>query len=82
MKRKIMQELIEWKRDAGGKYAALIVGARRVGKSYIVEQFARENYKSYLVIDFTKVSDEIKDLFNHQADNFDTFLLCFRHFTM
>lgn len=73
MKRKIMQELIDWKHNSDGKYAALVVGARRVGKSYIVEQFAKENYKSYLMLNFTKVSDEIKDLFNHQADDFDTF---------
>lgn len=73
MKRKIMQELIDWKHNSDGKYAALVIGARRVGKSYIVEQFAKENYKSYLIINFTKVSDEIKDLFNHQADDLDTF---------
>ena len=73
MKRKIMQKLIEWKEKSNGHYAALIVGARRVGKSYIVEEFAKTHYKSYLIINFTKVSDEVKDLFNHQIDNFDIF---------
>lgn len=80
MKRKITQELINWKQTAAGKSAALVVGARRVGKSYIVEQFAKENYKSYLIIDFTRVSDEIKDLFYHQADDFDTFFTMLQTF--
>ena len=80
MKRKIMQELIDWKQNSAGKYAALIVGVRRVGKSYIVEKFAKEHYKSYLMIDFTKVSDEIKDLFNHQPDDFDTFFTMLQTF--
>lgn len=73
MKRKITQKMQEWKNTSEGKSALLIVGARRVGKSYIVEEFAKENYKTYLLIDFTKASDEVKDLFDHQADNFDTF---------
>lgn len=80
MKRKIIQDLTEWRQNSAGKYAALIVGARRVGKSYIVEQFAKDNYKSYLMIDFTKVSDEIKDLFNRQADDFDTFFTMLQTF--
>ena len=73
MKRKILNELIEWKNTSAGKSAALIVGARRVGKSYIVEQFAKDYYKAHLIIDFTKVGDQIKDLFLHQVDDFDTF---------
>ena len=73
MKRKIMDQLIEWKNTSRGKTAALIVGARRVGKSYIVEQFARDKYKAHLIIDFTKVSDQVKELFLHQVDDFDTF---------
>lgn len=73
MRRKITSDLWDWKNNSKGKVAALIVGARRVGKSHIVEEFAKEAYKSYLLIDFTKVSDQIKDLFLHQADDFDTF---------
>ena len=73
MKRKITDQMKEWKATANGKSALLIVGARRVGKSYSAVNFAKENYKSHLLIDFTKASDEVKELFNHQADNFDTF---------
>ena len=73
MRRKITQELEKWKASSGGKSAALIVGARRTGKSYIAEEFAKENYKSYLLIDFSKASDHAKDIFIHQADNLDTF---------
>ena len=51
MKRKIYQELMSWKQDGAGKTALLIDGARRVGKSYIVEKFARAEYKSYILID-------------------------------
>ncbi len=47
MKRKIYNELIKWKENSQGKTALLIDGARRVGKSYIVEEFAKNNYKSY-----------------------------------
>ena len=48
MKRKIYEKLLEWKENSNGKTALLIDGARRVGKSYIVEKFAQENYKSYI----------------------------------
>ena len=46
MKRKIYQQLIDWKLVSNGKSALLIEGARRIGKSYIVEQFAKQEYKS------------------------------------
>ena len=49
----------------------LIEGARRVGKSYIAEKFAKENYKSFILIDFSKVADEVKRLFNDYLDNLD-----------
>lgn len=48
MKRKIYDVLLEWKKDGAGKTALLIDGARRVGKSYIVEEFAKAEYKTYL----------------------------------
>ncbi|MDR1800595.1 MAG: AAA family ATPase [Lachnospiraceae bacterium] len=72
MKRKILAELAEWKKDGAGKTALLIDGARRVGKSYIVEEFARTHYKSYILIDFNRISDDIKDLFNRSLDDLDT----------
>ena len=54
MKRKIYDKILKWKNENNGKTALLIEGARRVGKSYIVEKFAKENYKSYILIDFSK----------------------------
>ena len=71
MKRKIYEKLLDWKVNTKGKTAILIDGARRVGKSYIVEKFAKENYKSYIFIDFNKAPDEIKNLFNNYLDNLD-----------
>lgn len=52
LKRKMLDKLIAWKQKAGGREALLIEGARRVGKSTIVEEFGRTQYKSYILIDF------------------------------
>lgn len=75
MKRKIYSSLLTWKNTNKGQTALLIQGARRVGKSYIVEEFARKEYKSYILLDFNKVADDIKDLFKHYLDDLDTFFL-------
>lgn len=75
MKRKIYDQLIKWKQDGAGKTAILIDGARRVGKSYVAEKFAKEEYKSYLLIDFNRVGDEIKDLFLHYLGDLDTLFM-------
>lgn len=71
MKRKIYHQLMAWKEDGAGRTALLVDGARRVGKSYIVEQFAKVAYKSYILIDFNRVSDEVKDLFTHYLNDLD-----------
>ncbi len=71
MKRKIYNQLVKWKKESDGKTALLIDGARRVGKSYIVEKFAKENYKTYILIDFSKTSKEIKELFENYIENLD-----------
>ena len=71
MKRKIYEELLKWKKEKNGKTAILIDGARRVGKSYIAEEFAKKNYKSYILIDFSKVPKTIKELFENYLDNLD-----------
>ena len=55
-KRKIYSRLLKWKTETRGKTALLIEGARRIGKSTIVEEFARNEYESYLLIDFTKMN--------------------------
>lgn len=67
-RRKIYNELLSWKQEDNGSTAILIKGARRVGKSTIVEEFAKKEYQSYILIDFTKCSPEISDLFNDISD--------------
>lgn len=64
-KRKLYDRLLQWKREQNGKTAILIEGARRVGKSTLVEQFAKNEYESYILIDFNEASDEVKSLFNN-----------------
>ena len=64
-KRKIYQQLLEWKQTANGSTAILVEGARRVGKSTIVELFARQEYESYILIDFNEADQEILDLWNN-----------------
>ena len=71
MKRKIYEDILKWKKESNGKTALLIEGARRVGKSYIAEEFAKENYKSYILIDFSKAPKEVKELFDNYLDNLD-----------
>ncbi|MCD8309826.1 MAG: AAA family ATPase [Prevotellaceae bacterium] len=67
-KRKIYDAMRRWKATRDGTTALLIQGARRVGKSTIAEQFARHEYKSYILIDFSRVSKEVNDLFNDLSD--------------
>ena len=67
-KRKIYQQLLEWKEREKGRTAILIEGARRVGKSTIVEQFAQNEYKSYIFIDFNKAPQRVKALFDDLMD--------------
>ena len=75
MKRKIYDHLVEWKETNQGESALLIQGARRVGKSYIAEEFAKNEYKSYILIDFNKAGDDVKDLFIHGLDDMDSFFM-------
>lgn len=67
-KRKIYQQIKDWKEESQGKTALLIEGARRIGKSTVVEEFAKNEYESYILIDFSTVSPFIKDLFNDTSD--------------
>lgn len=67
-KRKIYSRLKEWKDKSEGSTALLIEGARRVGKSTIAEEFARNEYADYLLIDFTRVSRDIINLFDDLSD--------------
>ena len=67
-KRKIYDRLLKWKQENNGKCALLIEGARRIGKSTIVKEFAQNEYESSIIIDFTKCPREVKDLFNDVSD--------------
>ena len=72
-KRKIYDKLLDWKKTDSRECALLIDGARRVGKSYIVEEFAKAEYKSYVIIDFTNATKSVKDLFLKYMSDLDTF---------
>ena len=67
-KRKIYKKMQEWKQESRGKTALLIEGARRIGKSTVVEEFAKKEYESYILIDFSRVSKEMKALFDDVSD--------------
>lgn len=73
-KRKIYKKFLEWKRN-GGQKALLIEGAWRIGKSTIVEEFARNEYKSYILIDFAEARDVVKEAFEHNLNDLDTFFM-------
>lgn len=73
--RKIYARLLEWKQTAAGEKALLIEGARRIGKSTIVEEFGKKEYKSYLLIDFNDVSDSVRDAFYNYLNDLDTFFM-------
>ena len=74
-KRKIDDYLINWKNDVKGSKALLVEGARRIGKSTSVENFAKNNYKSYILIDFGNARESVKELFYNLLDNLDTFFM-------
>jgi len=75
MKRKIYDEMLLWKQSSNGSSALLIDGARRVGKSYITELFAKNEYKSYILIDFNLNNNEIEEMFSNYLSDLDTFFL-------
>ncbi len=67
-KRKLYDQLLSWKKDSNGKTAILIEGPRRVGKSTVVEAFAKEEYRSHLIIDFSTAPSHIVELFDDISD--------------
>ncbi|MCC8101295.1 MAG: AAA family ATPase [Clostridiales bacterium] len=79
-RRKIYDEMLDWKERRSDKYALLIKGARRVGKSTIAEEFARKNFRSYILIDFAHTSREIMELFD-DTYNLDFFFLQLQQLT-
>lgn len=75
MKRKIFDDLVNWKHQSNGQSALLIDGARRVGKSYIVEEFAKKEYKSYIIIDFNRNDKNVEDIFENYLNDLDSFFM-------
>lgn len=67
-RRKLYEKMLQWKQERDGKTALLIKGARRVGKSTLAEEFAKREYESYILIDFTEADQEVKDLFEDISD--------------
>ena len=79
-KRKLYNEILEWKKNRSDKYALLIKGARRVGKSTIAEEFAKNEFRSYILIDFAHTSKAILELFD-DTYNLDFFFLQLQQLT-
>lgn len=75
LKRKAYDKLVEWKTRSNGASALLVEGARRVGKSTLVEEFGKNEYRSCLVVDFFQASDEVKEFFEDNRNDFDTLFL-------
>ena len=75
MKRKVYKQLQEWKKISGGTSALMVEGARRIGKSYIVEEFARNEYDDYLLINFRLAPKEVKEWFDLYLEDLDKLLL-------
>lgn len=74
LKRKIYKQLVDWKESSNGTSALLIEGARRIGKSHIAELFARQEYDSYILIDFSKATQTVKSWFDDYLEDIDILL--------
>lgn len=74
-KRKIYDRLLEWKKTSAGSTALFVDGARRVGKSYICKQFAEAEYESCMIVDFGKLPNQVRDIFENDSADIDMFLL-------
>ena len=75
LKRKIYGDLLAWKKRSNGASALLIEGARRVGKSFLCEQFASNEYMSHIIIDFGNAPKDILDVFLYDSTNLDLFFI-------
>lgn len=75
LKRKIYENMLHWKKESNGSTALLIEGARRVGKSTIAEEFAKREYSSYMLVDFTRVTEEFKLMFLDLRTDLDSLFL-------
>lgn len=81
MRRKILDTLWRWKKTEDGRVALLIEGARRVGKSYIVEAFAREAYRSYIMIDLSCMPKALQAVFDDYLNDIPMFLSLLQNVT-
>lgn len=75
LRRKIYQRLLEWKEECHGTKALLVEGARRIGKSTICEEFGKNEYETYLLIDFAKQNKDVEEYFNRYLNDMDTFFM-------
>lgn len=73
LKRKIYQSFLDWKANWAGKRALLVQGARRIGKSTIVEEFAKNEYETYILINFQTDLNKVEQLFKNDISDLDTF---------
>ena len=73
-RRKAYEKLLAWKKESAGKTAVLIEGARRVGKTTLVKEFAVHEYDDHLYIDFSNIDSATVELFNEQRGDIDVFL--------
>ena len=75
MKRKIYDRMLKWKRESQGRSVLMIEGARRVGKSFIVREFASREYESYILIDFNNTTEQVRGLFQNYLNDLDSFFM-------
>ena len=80
LKRKIYSKLLNWKNECKGTKAIMVEGVRRIGKSTIVEEFARQEYRSYIIIDFAKKDKIVEEYFNQYLNNLDDFFMLLAKF--
>ena len=81
MRRKIYDYLFDWKKQSQGRVALMIDGARRIGKSYIVEEFAKKEYRSYILIDFSRLTPNIQSVFDQYLNDTEQFFLFLQNVT-
>ncbi|SEQ43467.1 hypothetical protein SAMN02910289_02014 [Lachnospiraceae bacterium RM5] len=82
LRRKIYDKLLEWKNESKGKKALMVEGARRIGKSTICEEFGKNEYYSYIIIDFAKKDKEVESYFEKYMNDLDTFFMLLQtHFS-
>lgn len=75
LKRRAIQKLIDWQERSQGSTAILLEGARRVGKSTLVEAFGREHYETFILVDFSELPSQVHQIFEDERDDLDTFFM-------